>query len=53
MHFTARHGKTEVAKVLINNGANVNAVNEVSIKYSLYYMLRMCPLQPQCNQLPL
>ena len=47
------NGMTEVATLLINSGANIDTVTKVSIKYLLYYILVMCPLQSQCNQLPL
>ena len=53
MHVAARDGRSEAAKILINNGANVDAVDEVSMKYLLYHMLVMCPLQSRCNHLPL
>ena len=53
MHYAARDGKAEVVTLLIKSGANPDAVNNVSIKYLLYYNLVMCPLQAQCNQLPL
>ena len=33
LHYAARNGRTEVATLFINNGANVNAVDKVSIKY--------------------
>ena len=45
LHYAANDGKTEVALLLINNGANLDTINEVSIKYLLYYILVMCPLQ--------
>ena len=51
MHYAAHIGKTEVATFLINNGANLDAVDKVSMKYLLYYILVMCPLQSQYNQL--
>ena len=35
LHFAIKNGMTEIAKLLINNGANIYAVNEVSIKYLL------------------
>ena len=53
MHVAARDGKFEVAKILINNGANLDAVDEVSMKYLLYHMLVICQLQSHCNLLPL
>ena len=53
LHYAAMDGKTEIATVLIKSGANLNTVSKVSIKYLLYYILVMCPLQSQCNQLPL
>ena len=49
MHWAAISGNIEVATLLINNGTNLNAVDEVSIKYLLYYILVMCLLQCQCK----
>ena len=31
LHYAAQYGETEVAVFLINNGANLDAVDEVSI----------------------
>ena len=36
LHSAIINGNTEVATFLINNGANVNAVDAVSIKYLLH-----------------
>ena len=36
LHYAAQYGETEVAVLLINNGANLDAVDEVSSKYLLY-----------------
>ena len=36
LHYAAQYGETEVAVLLINNGANLDAVDEVGIKYLLY-----------------
>ena len=41
LHVAARDGKTEVAAVLIINGANPNAIDVVSIIYLVYYILVM------------
>ena len=42
LHKAAENGNTEVVTYLIDKGANPNAVDEVSIKYLLYYILVMC-----------
>ena len=36
LHYAAQYGETEVAVHLINNGANLDTVDEVTIKYLLY-----------------
>lgn len=41
MHFAASNGKTKVATLLINSGANLDVVDVVSIKYFLYCILVM------------
>ena len=53
LHMAARNGNSDIAKILLDQQANPNAIDKVSIKYLLYYVLVMCPLEPQCNQLPL
>ena len=39
LHLAAKHGNTEVSTFLINKGANLNAIDMVSIKYLLCYIL--------------